>query len=120
MLRRRLKLAMEKNSKLKLPYDSERVVIDKLDSIIQTLPYDSERVVIDKLDSIIQTKFELGSYFSEVTCGLKEMLEAMQIPVPSESPDNQDIDEDELADSVDEKEKEIESIEALSDYCRLN
>lgn len=101
MLRRRLKLAMEKNSKLKLPYDSERVVIDKL-------------------DSIIQTKFELGSYFSEVTGGLKELLEAMQIPVPSESPDNQDIDEDELADSVDEKEKEIESIEDLTDYRRLN
>lgn len=55
-----------------------------------------------------------------MTGGLKELLEAMQIPVPSESPDNQDIDEDELADSVDEKEKEIESIEALSDYCRLN
>lgn len=48
------------------------------------LHYDSEAVVIDKLNSIEITKFSFGQYYSEVVGGLKELFAAMNIPVPSE------------------------------------
>ncbi|WP_295365818.1 hypothetical protein [uncultured Succinivibrio sp.] len=100
MLRRRISNAL-KDTKIKLPYDSEKALIDKL-------------------DSIILTKFEFGSYYSVVVGGLKEILTAMKIPIPTESPDNQNIDEDDFCDDFDEAEYEIQSVEELSDFSRLS
>lgn len=65
MLRKRINNALKDNPKLKLPYDSEPVVLDKL-------------------DSIIETRFSFGSYYSEVVGRLKELFKAMMIPEPSE------------------------------------
>lgn len=43
----------------------------------------------------------------------------MKIPIPTESPDNQNIDEDDFCD-FDEAEYEIQSVEELSDFSRLS
>lgn len=69
MLRKRINNALKNNASLKLHYDSELVVIDKL-------------------DTIEETKFSFGSYFTEVVGGLRKLLNAMEIPIPSEEVDN--------------------------------
>ena len=46
------------------------------------LSYDSDSVVIDKLNTIEQTVFEHGVYYSETVGGLKKLLTAMNIPIP--------------------------------------
>ena len=69
MLRKRINNALKNNDSLKLHYDSELVVIDKL-------------------DTIEETKFSFGSYFTEVVGGLRKLLNAMEIPIPSEEVDN--------------------------------
>ena len=69
MLRKRIDSALKQNDSLKLRYDSELVVIDKL-------------------DSIEETKFSCGTYFTEVVGGLRVLLNAMNIPIPSEEFEN--------------------------------
>ena len=68
MLRKRINKALSKNQQLRLKYDSEKVVLEQL-------------------DSIYMTKFSLRCYCSEVVGGLKSLLEAMDIPLPSEEHD---------------------------------
>ena len=53
-------------------------------SITVGLSYDSDSVVIDKLNTIEQTVFEHGVYYSETVGGLKKLLTSMNIPIPTE------------------------------------
>lgn len=102
MLRKRINAAINKNKELKLPYDSESVVISKL-------------------DSIVMTQFTLGSYYSEVVGNLRELMIAMDIPIPSEELGEIDLDDVlEENNEIDEIESEFESIEQLSAYQLLN
>jgi len=53
-------------------------------SITVGLSYDSDSVVIDKFNTIEQTVFEHGGYYSKTVGGLKKLLTAMNIPIPTE------------------------------------
>ena len=97
MLRRRINNALKNSEKLKLRYDSEQIVIDKL-------------------DTIEVTKFELGSYYSEVVGPIKDLLNAMNIPIPSEEVNQEDYEEDTAADEEDLIEDEIAKTEGKSDF----
>ena len=55
------------------------------------LKYDSYKVVLDHLDSIFMSKFSFGSYYSEVEGGLKSLLMAMDITLPSKENEKSDI-----------------------------
>ncbi len=44
--------------------------------------YSSDGEVLTKLNSITQTKFEFGSYYSETVGKIRELLDAMNIPIP--------------------------------------
>ena len=97
MLRKRINNALKNSEKLKLRYDSEQIVIDKL-------------------DTIEVTKFELGSYYSEVVGPIKDLLNAMNIPIPSEEVNQEDYEEDTAADEEDLIEDEIAKTEGKSDF----
>lgn len=98
MLRKRINSALKKDNSLKLHYDSELVVIDKL-------------------DAIEETKFSCGTYFTEVVGGLRKLLNAMDIPIPSEEFENNVFgDEDKLLKN-DPIEEELENI--YSDQFQL-
>ena len=89
MLRKRIANALKDNPKLKLAYDSEPVVLDKL-------------------DSIIETRFSFGSYYSEVVGGLKELFKALGIPEPSEELAQEAYEEDTEAEEKDLFEEKLE------------
>ena len=82
MLRRRIDNALKNNTKLNLHYDSEPVVIDKL-------------------NTIIETRFSFGSYFTEAVGNIRELLIAMDIPIPSEEYDCDTLDFDSTEDEFD-------------------
>ena len=65
------------------------------------------------------TKFSLGTYYSEVVGGLKELLNAMNIPVPSDEVEYEPYEEDIKADLKDDFEREITTVEELSDLSKL-
>ena len=89
MLRKRIANALKNNPKLKLAYDSEPVVLDKL-------------------DSIIETRFSFGSYYSEVVGGLKELFKALGIPEPSEELAQEAYEADTEAEEKDLFEEKLE------------
>ena len=72
------------------------------------LSYDSEPVVLDKLDSIIETRFSFGSYYSEVVGGLKELFKSLGIPEPNEEVSQEPYDADNEAEEKDQIEEELE------------
>ena len=82
MLRRRIDNALKNNTKLNLHYDSEPVVIDKL-------------------NTIIETRFSFGSYFTEAVGNIRELLIAMDIPIPSEEYGCDTLDFDSTEDEFD-------------------
>lgn len=83
MLRKRLSNALKNNRKL-------------------SLAYHSEPVVLDRLDSIIETRFSFGSYYSEVVGGLKELFKALNIPEP-----NEEINQEPYQAEVEAQEQEL-------------
>ncbi len=89
MLRKRIANALKDDPKLKLSYDSEPVVLDKL-------------------DSIIETRFSFGSYYSEVVGGLKELFKSLGIPEPNEEVSQEPYDADNEAEEKDQIEEELE------------
>ena len=99
MLRKRINNALKDNPKLKLPYDSEPVVLDKL-------------------DSIIETRFSFGSYYSEVVGGLKELFKAMRIPEPSEEMSQDEYEADTEAEERELFEEELNQ-ELMTPYQSL-
>ena len=99
MLRKRINNALKDNTKLKQPYDSEPVVLDKL-------------------DSIIETRFSFGSYYSEVVGGLKELFKAMRIPEPSEEMSQDEYEADTEAEERELFEEELNQ-ELMTPYQSL-
>ena len=99
MLRKRINNALKDNPNLKLPYDSEPVVLDKL-------------------DSIIETRFSFGSYYSEVVGGLKELFKAMRIPEPSEEMSQDEYEADTEAEERELFEEELNQ-ELMTPYQSL-
>lgn len=82
------------------------------------LRYDSDPIVIGKLNTIEMTRFRFGDYYTEVVGGLKELLKSMNIPEPSDEPNQNEYSEDLNANAEDEIEKELE-IHQYSDYSKL-
>ena len=82
------------------------------------LKYDSDSAVIDKLNTIEMTQFSFGNYYTEIVGGLKELLRAMNIPEPSEEFTQQECQEDLNASLADELEEEFSELE-ISDYEKL-
>ena len=84
------------------------------------LPYDSDNKLLARLDSIEQTVFRNGAYYSEVTGVQKELLNALDIPLPTAEPygkvgkEEEDVDEDDDIRSLDELEIVLSKIEAQS------
>ncbi len=64
------------------------------------------------------TRFRFGDYYTEVVGGLKELLKSMNIPEPSDEPNQNEYSEDLNANAEDEIEKELE-IHQYSDYSKL-
>ena len=82
------------------------------------LKYDSDSAVIDKLNTIEMTQFSFGNYYTEIVGGLKELLHAMDIPVPSEELAQQECQEDLNVSLMDELDEEFSELE-ISDYEKL-
>ena len=84
------------------------------------LPYDSDNKLLAMLDSIEQTVFRNGAYYSEVTGVQKELLNALDIPLPTPEPygkvgkEEEDVDEDDDIRSLDELEIVLNKIESQS------
>ena len=76
------------------------------------LPYDSDNKLLAMLDSIEQTVFRNGAYYSEVTGVQKELLNALDVPLPTPEPygkvakEEEEVDEDDEEESVEDDEKE--------------
>lgn len=50
------------------------------------LPYDSETKLLAALNSVQQTVYRDGAYYSEVVGKIKEIMEALDIPLPEPEP----------------------------------
>ena len=82
------------------------------------LKYDSDSAVIDKLNTVEMTQFSFGNYYTEIVGGLRDLLHAMDIPEPSEELAQQECQEDLNASLADELEEEFSELE-ISDYEKL-
>ena len=103
-------------------YDQkEQLARQKLNEDIQTLKDKglSSNKIGEKLGVYKLTKFSLGTYYSEVVEGLKELLNAMNIPVPSDEVEHEPYEDDIKADLKDDFEREITTVEELSDLSKL-
>ena len=84
------------------------------------LPYDSDNKLLAMLDSIEQTVFRNGAYYSEVTGVQKELLNALDVPLPTPEPygkvakEEEEVDEDDDIRSLDELEIVLNKIEEQS------
>ena len=66
------------------------------------LPYDSETKLIAALNSVQQTIYQDGGYYSEVVGKVKEIMEALDIPLPEPEPVDKALQQNNTEDEEDE------------------
>lgn len=64
------------------------------------LPYDSETKLIAALNSVQQTIYQDGAYYSEVVGKIKEIMEALDTPLPE--PVDKALKQNDIEDEEDE------------------
>lgn len=66
------------------------------------LPYDSETKLIAALNSVQQTIYQDGGYYSKVVGKVKEIMEALDIPLPEPEPVDKALQQNNTEDEEDE------------------